>query len=213
MRDEIGIPVRAGMQCLKPIEVVIGVDRDGCVLAREGRVADDRVEAGVVTFEHLGEFELPVERHDRRRAAAQFGDTRLQPILPSGPGLLDHPADTLPRVLAGSRLVGREECCNYRIADELRVSESLLGAGEDQPLLLFGRVVERAANAFALALHFGQPVAHENLQEVEPSLARLRCPSERLDLPAIETNERVAVADAMIEKAEFMIARQGREPR
>jgi hypothetical protein len=108
--------------------------------------------------------------------------------------LLDDPADAQPRVLAGARVVGREECRDHRIADELRVGESLLSPREHQPLLLFGCIFERGADAIAISLDLGQSVSHEDVQQIEPSLARLRCPRKRLDLPAIEADKRVAVA-------------------
>ncbi len=59
MRDEIGVPVRARMEGLKPIEVMVRVDSDCRVLASEGRIADDRIETGFVAIEDLREFERP----------------------------------------------------------------------------------------------------------------------------------------------------------
>src|SRR6185295_16372336 len=75
MGDEIGVPVRAGVERLEPVEISTPRALGERVLPGERRVAHHRVEAGVWPLEHLGELYLPVKwRHgvlplaQRRRA-------------------------------------------------------------------------------------------------------------------------------------------------
>jgi hypothetical protein len=166
--------MRTGMQRLKPVEIMLGVYRDRRVLAGERRVADDRIEAWIDAIEDLRKFERPMERHDRRRVASQLLDCGSEPILPPGPRLLDDRADAQPRLLlAGARFVSREKRRDHRVADESWVGESLLGAGENQPLLLFWRIFERGADVLALAPSILPASACASASTVPPAAAAL----------------------------------------
>jgi hypothetical protein len=58
---EVAVAVGAGVQGLQPISILGAEGAADAVAPKEGRVADDEVEAGVVAGEDLGEFEGPVE--------------------------------------------------------------------------------------------------------------------------------------------------------
>ena len=81
MCDDIGIPMSPLVQDLEPRQVVFGVSIDDRVLAGERRIANNRVESGIVAREDLREFDLPVERRHRAVACTQGRCRRIE-LLP-----------------------------------------------------------------------------------------------------------------------------------
>ena len=70
VRHEVRVAVALGVHGLEPVVVASDVARRDGVLARERRVPDECVEAGVLAVEHLGELDLPVEGGEGRVAVA-----------------------------------------------------------------------------------------------------------------------------------------------
>ena len=60
--DEVGVTVGFLVEDFEPVEVAGGAARDEGVLAREWRIADKGVEAGVFAVKDFGELDFPVER-------------------------------------------------------------------------------------------------------------------------------------------------------
>ena len=78
---EIGVAVRLLVDRLEPVEITARVPGRERVLARERRIAHERVEPGVRAVEDLGELDLPVKGNDRMRSAAKLADGCLEPLM------------------------------------------------------------------------------------------------------------------------------------
>ena len=72
VRNLIGVAVAPGMNLLEPVGVAGDVGRRHRVLARERRVANDRVESRIVPLEDLRKLDLPMERCEQRLGAPQL---------------------------------------------------------------------------------------------------------------------------------------------
>src|SRR5689334_14356239 len=72
MSDEISIAMRALMQRLQPLQIILPVSGDDRVFAGERRIADDRVEAATLPCKDLRELRRPMEGRDGMHAVADF---------------------------------------------------------------------------------------------------------------------------------------------
>src|SRR5262249_54402083 len=126
MRDQIGIAMRPFMQPLQPWQITLGVAGDNHVLASEGWIADDGVEARIVPGEDLREFDLPVEWRDRVRALAQLLRQSLQLAPHLSCRAVGRAFDLLAPALAGGGLLCGEESRDDRIGQKADMIEAVL---------------------------------------------------------------------------------------
>src|SRR5690606_10308884 len=82
---------------------------------------------------------------------------------------------------------------------------------EQRAQILLGREVEVLADARPLALGLLDRASHEVVSE-GAGRARTGVPVDRGDLPAREADQGIAVADAVVEEGELVVAGKGREP-
>ena len=174
------------------------------------RISDERVEAGVLTGEDLREFEEPVER--RERVVSRPKQLRLCVVdrqtgaqrLPEGLERFDSLR------FAGFIFLSAEERGDQEVSCRSHESRRCLSLAEE-PLLPVDIVgVGERADLRALLLGVGES-GGETLRQFQHALARLR-PVEVNDLIARESDERVAVAQGVIEERERMVLRQRRQP-
>ena len=74
--------MRFRMDHFQPVEVASTSSLGDRVLPCEWRVSHDAVEPAVGALEHLGEFDLPVERLDRVPAVPECSLFRVRPMEP-----------------------------------------------------------------------------------------------------------------------------------
>ncbi len=210
MRAQVGVAVCAGMERLEPIGIGGGVARGDRVLARERRVADDRVEAGVGAGEHVLELQLPVERRDADRRAAERALPLLQPR-PAGVRRGEyaslHVGEARVAVALGS---AGEEGVEHRVGDEVRARECDRGGAVAAFLRGIGRDLGLRAHQPAQFRGGVDPVADDRLDEAV--LLRHAAPGNRDDVGVGQADEAVAAPQHAVEEGEFMRARQRFEP-
>lgn len=208
MGDEVGIAVRPFVDRLEPVEIAFGIARDDAVLAGEGRVPHDRIEARVLAREDLREDERPVERADRPRRRD------VEPLVPAlAARALDELADPAERALPlfGRRL--REEGRDDRIAEPGEVGHLGLAAPQQVRELDLAELLGERLHRRPVGGEAREPLAHEPVEEAGAVLLGPRpVEVDAFELVEVEAHEAVARPERVVEEGELVVLRERLEP-
>ena len=152
VRDQVGVTMAFLVQLLQPVEVVLGFALPSRVLASERRIPDDRIESRPLALEHLGELDLPVERHERRLGLAQLFEPAAKAL---GVTVVDCLRELRPLGLPLAALRPREERRDDEVAEEPHLRQLELRFVPQVAQHAVGRVVVGLAD---LAPQFGDPL-------------------------------------------------------
>ena len=124
VRDQIGVAMRFLVDSFEPVKIPLTVAVDQRVFPSERRIAHHRIKPTILASEHFRKLDLPVERLDGLRAAAQCvrGFRQWQAVF--NPPLLAHIVDQLPGqgiepLDALTVLIRRKERRNHQVARQL----------------------------------------------------------------------------------------------
>ena len=204
--NEICVPGRARMQHKKPVVVVAPLAATDPAPSHERRVPHERIKPRPLPIEHLRELDLPVKGCQRRIGVAPlFEPTPIAPGFAAHRRPLELAALGFPLLRLRRLEVDRDRevtektdlrQLGARLVPEvasLAVGDALIGLPDAPPQLR--HPVERVTEA--------QTPEHRRLGIV---------PAKRVELPAREPHERVAVPERVVDKRQRMVPGERNEP-
>ena len=191
----------------------IGVPSQVCTNDRnmpcKRRIAHDRIEPRVLALEHLRELDLPMERYERLRGLA----VRCEHGAMARGIAVDHRVGVpAPLRLALLWLVGAEVRRQHQIAEQPHRTERDLRLVPQIAQLPVGDALIGLADALAQRGDPRDMLAHPHRLEARLEAWCSGVPMKRLDLPARQANQRVAVAQRMIDEGQRMVLGQRHQP-